>query len=79
MPKMIRRKLTYFDYSAEFDMPAFTPHDMIRAEANRLIIAAYGTAPKLSYPVPGVPFPPYVPVMHWDCGDASLNYTPGWF
>lgn len=59
-------KLSYFGYTAVFGVAEGTPSATIRKEANERIIKKCGTAPKLTYVEPGLPFPDYVPVLHWD-------------
>lgn len=65
-----RVRVAYFGYSAEFTTPEGRD-DAIRAEANRLILAEYGSAPALGYVEPGLPFPAYVPVLRYDAKEGD--------
>ncbi|HEX3405297.1 MAG TPA: hypothetical protein VHT74_33725, partial [Acetobacteraceae bacterium] len=63
--------------SAEFTFRARVAHDDVRAEANRIVIAAYGERPALRYVEPGLPFPPHVPVrVRYPADDDSPE---GWW
>lgn len=71
MAAIVRCRCAYFGYSVEFDTAAGSSSAERRAEANAIILDAYGITPTLSYVEPGLPFPDYVPVMVWHAADES--------
>lgn len=66
-----RVRVAYFGYSAEFTT-AENRNGAIRAEANRIVLAKFGSAPDLRYVEPGIPFPDYVPIQRYDHEDDGF-------
>ena len=77
MPAILRCKCDYFGYSVEFNTDPRSTVAERRAQANDIILKAFGMHPVLAYVEPGLPFPDYVPVRVWQ--NAYDDTPAGWY